>query len=171
MDRRKVQACLPDKHIHLITEEDDAAIAGIIRENLEKYHLDIPGTAYFDPELDHLSSYYNSGSDERVYFILTDESGRVIGGAGMEKFSGFDRCAELQKLYVAEGWKGRGYGKLLLKTVEAYARDAGFRRLYLETHSNLEVAMQMYEKYGFHLIGRPESVVHSTMDRFYMKEL
>ena len=45
MDRRKVQACLPDKHIHLITEEDDAAIAGIIRENLEKYHLDIPGTA------------------------------------------------------------------------------------------------------------------------------
>ena len=171
MDRRKVQACLPDKHIHLITEEDDAAIAGIIRENLEKYHLDIPGTAYFDPELDHLSGYYNSRPEQRAYFILTDESGRVIGGAGVAEFPGIVDCAEVQKLYVADGWKGRGYGRLLMKTIEEYARGAGFRRLYLETHSNLDVAMHMYEKCGFHLIGRPETVVHSTMDRFYMKEL
>ena len=64
--------------MHLITEDDDAAIAAIIRVNLERYHLDILGTAYFDPELDHLSSYYNSGTDERVYFILTDESCVVI---------------------------------------------------------------------------------------------
>lgn len=157
--------------MRLITKDDDAVIAAIIRANLERYHLDIPGTAYFELELDHLSRYYNSGSEARTYFILTEESGRVIGGVGMEKFPGFDRCAEVQKLYVAEGWKGRGYGKLLMKTIEEYARAAGFRRLYLETHSNLEVAMRMYEKYGFHLIGRPESVVHSTMDRFYMKEL
>ena len=171
MDRQKIQAWLKERKMRLITKDDDAVIAAIIRANLERYHLDIPGTAYFDLELDHLSRYYDSGSEARTYFILTEESGRVIGGAGMEKFPGFDRCAELQKLYVEEGWKGRGYGKLLLKTVEAYARDAGFQRMYLETHSNLEVAMRMYEKYGFHLIGRPESVVHSTMDRFYMKEL
>ena len=171
MNRQKIQAWLKERNMHLITKDDDAVIAAIIRANLERYHLDIPGTAYFDLELDHLSRYYDSGSEARTYFILTEESGRVIGGAGMEKFSGFDRCAELQKLYVAEGWKDRGYGKLLMKTIEEYARAAGFRRLYLETHSNLEVAMRMYEKYGFHLIGRPESVVHSTMDRFYMKEL
>lgn len=138
MDRQKTEAWLKERNMHLITEDDDVAIAAIIRANLERYHLDIPGTAYFDPELDHLSSYYNSGSDERVYFILTDESGRVIGGAGIAEFPGIDDCA------------------------------AG---LYLETHSNLDVAMHMYEKYGFHLIGRPETVVHSTMDRFYMKEL
>lgn len=171
MNRQKIQAWLKERNMHLITKDDDAVIAAIIRANLERYHLDIPGTAYFDLELDHLSRYYDSGSEARTYFILTEESGWVIGGAGMEKFSGFDRCAELQKLYVAEGWKGRGYGKFLMKTIEEYARAAGFRRLYLETHSNLEVGMRMYEKYGFHLIGRPESVVHSTMDRFYMKEL
>ena len=138
MDRQKTEAWLKERNMHLITEDDDVAIAAIIRANLERYHLDIPGTAYFDPELDHLSSYYNSGSDERGYFILTDESGRVIGGAGIAEFPGIDDCAE---------------------------------GLYLETHSNLDVAMHMYEKYGFHLIGRPETVVHSTMDRFYMKEL
>ena len=118
MDRQKTEAWLKERNMHLITEDDDAAIAAIIRANLERYHLDILGTAYFDPELDHLSSYYNIGTDERVYFILTDESGRVIGGAGIAGFPGIDDCAEVQKLYVADGWKGRGYGRLLMKTIE-----------------------------------------------------
>ena len=69
MDRQKTEAWLKERNMHLITEDDDVAIAAIIRVNLERYHLDIPGTAYFDPELDHLSSYYNIGTDERVYFI------------------------------------------------------------------------------------------------------
>ena len=59
MDRKKVQSYLKNKNIHLITEADDRTIAEIVRTNLEKYHLDIPGTAYFDPELDHLSEYYD----------------------------------------------------------------------------------------------------------------
>ena len=41
--------------IRPITADDDAAIAAIIRDNLRAAHLDIPGTAYFDPELDHLA--------------------------------------------------------------------------------------------------------------------
>ena len=56
MDRQKTEAWLKERNMHMITEDDDAAIAAIIRANLERYHLDIPGTAYFDPELDHLSS-------------------------------------------------------------------------------------------------------------------
>ena len=41
--------------IRPIRPEDDAPLSRIIRSNLEQFHLDIPGTAYFDPELDHLS--------------------------------------------------------------------------------------------------------------------
>ena len=82
MNRQKIQAWLKERNMHLITKDDDAVIAAIIRANLERYHLDIPGTAYFELELDHLSRYYNSGSEARTYFILTEESGRVIGGVG-----------------------------------------------------------------------------------------
>ena len=153
MDRKKVQSYLKNKNMHLITEADDSAIAKIVRTNLEKYHLDIPGTAYFDPELDHLSEYYDRNPEQRAYFILADETGEVIGGAGLAEFPGFEQCVEIQKLYVADEW------------------EAGFKSLYLETHSNLKTAMHMYEKYGFQLIERPETVVHSTMDRFYMKEI
>ena len=47
---------------------DDAQLAEIIRANLEKYHLNIPGTVYFDPELNHLSKYY--GSDPQKKSVL-----------------------------------------------------------------------------------------------------
>ena len=49
-----------------IKADEDEVLAGIIRANLETLHLNIPGTAYFDPELDHLSVYYNSDQKKCV---------------------------------------------------------------------------------------------------------
>lgn len=42
-----------------IEPSDDARVAEIARYNLKKFHLDLPGTVYFDPELDHLSAFYS----------------------------------------------------------------------------------------------------------------
>lgn len=159
------------EQIRPITPADDAAIAAIIRANLEQYHLDIPGTAYFDPEVDHLSRYYAQRPGQRAYFILTDDGGQVLGGAGLARFGGFDRCAELQKLYLTDSAKGRGLGAKLLNAVEQCARELGYRSLYLETHSALTAALRLYEKSGYERIPRPDCVLHSTMDLFYRKML
>lgn len=155
--------------IRPIQAADDAKIAAIIRSNLEAYRLDVPGTAYFDPELDHLSRYYAGDPARRAYFILED--GAVLGGVGVAEFSGLEDCAELQKLYLADGLKGRGLGRQLLETAEDAARTLGYRRLYLETHSALVPALRLYEAAGFTQISQPETVLHTTMDRFYLKEL
>lgn len=157
--------------IRLITEKDDQAIADIIRKSLEKFHLDIPGTVYFDPQLDHLSSYYTSNSEKRAYFVVVDDIGKVLGGIGIDEFPGFERCAEIQKLYLTEEVQGKGLGKALMETAEKYAVQAGYERLYLETHTNLEAAIHLYEKLGFHKIQKPREVQHSTMNLFFMKEL
>lgn len=154
-----------------ICAADDAAIAGIIRENLEKLRLNIPGTAYFDPELDHLSAYYKAGAEKRAYFIALDETDQVVGGVGVAEFSGLPDCAEIQKLYLDDSTKGKGYGRELMGIAENWAREAGYKRLYLETHSNLTAAMKLYEKLGFKQIEKPETVLHGTMDHFYLKEL
>ena len=154
-----------------IKAADDTAVAGIIRANLEKLHLDIPGTAYFDPQLDHMSAYYNAAPETRAYFVALGETGRVIGGVGIAEFEGIPDCAEIQKLYLDDSAKGKGCGRELMKLVEDEARKAGYKRLYLETHSNLTVAMKLYEKLGFRQIERPETVLHGTMDHFYLKEL
>lgn len=157
--------------IRSIKTEDNLEIAKIIRNNLERFHLDIAGTAYFDKELDSLSSYYMLKPDKRKYFIVTDNKGTVIGGIGVAELDGIDNCAEIQKLYLSDAAKGKGLGKKLMHTAEEFAQDAGYSRLYLETHSNLEAAIGLYERLGFHRIDKPETVLHSTMNRFYLKDL
>lgn len=154
-----------------IEAADDKRIAQIIRANLEKLHLNIPGTAYFDPELDHLSNYYNCKPEKRTYFVALGADGQVIGGVGIAEFGGIESCAELQKLYLDDSAKGKGYGKELMRLAEDWARAAGYENLYLETHTNLTAALKLYEKMGFHPIEKPHSVQHGTMNRFYLKKL
>ena len=149
---------------------DDAALAALIRSNLKKYRLDIPGTAYFDAGLDHLSDFYLAEPERRAYLIL-EEDGAPVGGVGLAEFPHIEACAELQKLYLADAFKGRGLGYRLIGAVEAAARARGYRRMYLETHTNLEAAIHLYEKTGYAEIDKPESVVHATMNRFYLKDL
>lgn len=60
-----------------IDTADDEAITKIVRTNLERLNLNIPGTAYFDPERDHLSAYYNSMPAKRCYFIALDKASPV----------------------------------------------------------------------------------------------
>ena len=136
-----------------ICAADDETIAGIIRTNLENLHLNIPGTAYFDPELDRLSAYYNAEPERRAYFVALDEQDQVVGGAGAAEFAGIPDCAEIQKLYLDDSAKGKGYGRELMGIAENWAREAGYKKLYLETHSNLKAAMGLYEKLGFRAVG------------------
>lgn len=152
-----------------ITPADDDAIAQIIRDNLKERHLDIPGTVYFDSILDHLSDFYLT-APQSYYCILTEDD-IVIGGVGLSVFDGIPECAELQKLYLVNSVKGRGLGKELIRNIEDKAREMGFKNMYLETHTNLDVAINLYERVGFELIDRPDCVVHSTMNRFYLKKL
>ena len=154
-----------------LTPSFDTAIAELVRRNLKAHQLDIPGTVYFDDNLYHLSDFFNAEPDKRKYFVLVDETDTVLGGVGLAEFEGIPDCAELQKLYLDDSVKGRDLGYDMMKKVETAARELGYKRLYLETHNNLEAAIHLYEKCGYKEIERPKTVVHSTMNRFFLKEL
>ena len=83
-----------------MTEADNEVVAALIRDNLKKFGLDIPGTVYFDAGLDRLSDFY--GNKERRYFVVENETGKVIGGIGFARFEPLEDTAELQKLYLAD---------------------------------------------------------------------
>lgn len=152
-----------------ITAADNAAVARLIRSNLEKHDLAIPGTVYYDDGLDHLSDYY--GTDERKYYVIEDEAGKVIGGIGFAKFDLMEDTAELQKLYLDDSAKGAGIGYELISLVEDKMKEAGFKQSYLETHDNLQAAIHIYQKSGYMEIEKPKEVVHSAMNRFFKKKL
>lgn len=157
--------------IRQIQPADNTAIANIIRANLKSYHLDIPGTAYYDPELECLSDFYGAFPDRRKYFVAADNDGTVLGGVGIAEFTGFNNCAEIQKLYISDSAKGKGLGKRLMQTAEEFAKSVGYSLLYLETHTYLKAAVGLYEKSGFRQIEKPDCVLHNTMNLFYTKNI
>ena len=151
-----------------MTAEDDEAVANLIRNNLKKHNLDIPGTVYYDKGLDHLSAFYST--DGRGYFVI-EEQGKVIGGIGFAHLDFMKDTAELQKLYLDDSVKGAGIGYKLISFVEDKMKEAGYKYAYLETHDNLQAAIHIYEKSGYEEIEKPKEVVHSAMNRFFKKTL
>ena len=157
--------------IETITKDDNLIIASIIRKNLKSYNLDIPGTAYFDKNLDNLSEFYLEKPDKRVYLILKGDNNQVLGGVGLSEFEGFDNTCELQKLYLDNSVKGRGLGLKLVVLIEEKARQLGYKKIYLETHDNLQPAINLYKKLGYKNIEKPNFVAHSAMNLFFIKDL
>jgi len=157
-------------HYRIIEPKDNLILANIIRDNLKANKLDIPGTVYFDENLNNLSDFYLA-SPQRAYFIALDDNDNIIGGIGLAELGFMDDTAELQKLYLTDAVKGQGLSYELIELVEETALNKGYKRIYLETHTNLKAAIHLYEKCGYKLIEKPKEVVHSSMNRFYLKEL
>ena len=152
-----------------LTESDDRIVAALVRNNLEQAGLNIPGTAYYDAALDHLSSVY--GTADSRYYVLEDDTGHVVGGIGFARFEPMQNTAELQKLYLDDTVKGAGLGYRMIEFIEEQMRKAGYQQSYLETHDNLSAALHIYRKSGYIEIERPKEVGHSTMNRFFIKKL
>ncbi|WP_413628231.1 GNAT family N-acetyltransferase [Fructilactobacillus vespulae] len=154
-----------------INSNDNLALKKIIQDALKSYNLDIAGTAYFDPELDYLNEFYDA-KPNRQYFVAVDEANHVYGGAGIAEYDLENHVAELQKLYLSPAARGQGLSYQLLDKARDFAKQAGFKKLYLETHHNLAPAIHVYEKYGFQEIARPlKAAQHSTMDKFFILDL
>ena len=93
--------------IRLIRQEDNAAIADIIRAALTEFDAAKPGTVYYDPTTDDLFQLFSTPFSE--YWIL-EVDGEVAGGAGIFPTEGLPNgCCELVKLYLTPGMRGQGY--------------------------------------------------------------
>ena len=155
--------------IRPIETRDDAAICELVRSSLAAVGLDIPGTAYFDPQLDHLSQYY-ADRDDAAYWVA-DEQGTVVGGAGIGPVHGAPQICELQKLYVNANDRRHGYGGKLLDVALDFAAQH-YRQCYLETHTTLDAALSLYAGRGFLLMDRPlPGGEHSAMNRWMIRDL
>lgn len=131
--------------IRKITKKENVAMAHVIRSSLEAYGLALPGTVYYDANLETLSASYDH--EGCAYYVLIDGNS-VLGGAGYDRFVGFESCCEIQKLYVSETVRGHGYGKQLLLFVMEQAQKAGYDHCYIETHDQLQEALGLYKKTG-----------------------
>jgi GNAT superfamily N-acetyltransferase len=59
------------------------------------------------------------------------------------------KTAEIKRMFVASGWRGRGIGQLLLAALEDEAADAGCSRVRLDTGSRQVAALTLYRSSGY----------------------
>jgi GNAT superfamily N-acetyltransferase len=84
-----------------------------------------------------------------TFFVLRD--GDTPAGCGGVQLFGTS-YGELKRMYVRPGFRGRGFGKLLLNHLADYARKQGVGLLRLETGIHQAEAIGLYERWGFQRI-------------------
>ncbi|HEV7333067.1 MAG TPA: GNAT family N-acetyltransferase [Flavisolibacter sp.] len=140
--------------IRTIQPQDNPALATIIRNTLEEFGANHPGTVYYDPTTDALYELFSSTSGS-VYYVAEKE-GKIVGGGGIFPSKGLpqDTC-ELVKMYLLPEVRGIGLGKKIISECIRFAKDTGYQNIYIETMPELGQAMKTYEKFGFRYLDGP----------------
>lgn len=157
--------------IRPIEPQDNPSLALIIRETLEEFGANHPGTVYYDPTTDALYELFDS-TDGAAYFVAEDKA-KVVGGGGIYPSKGLpeDTC-ELVKMYLLPNVRGIGLGKKIISECIAFARRKGYQNIYIETMPELGQAMKTYEKFGFqYLEGPMGDTGHFGCDRWMLLKL
>ncbi len=156
--------------IRRIQEQDNFAIAKIIRTVLIEHDVPKVGTAYADPQLDCMFETYQQ--PKSIYFVV-ERNGVIIGGAGLgplEKEAPV--ICELQKMYFLAEARGLGIGTEMMQRCLETARDFGYKKCYLETMPNMVAAQKLYKKAGFDYICAPlGNTGHGSCPVWMLKEL
>lgn len=83
-------------------------------------------------------------------FLMARENGIPIGCAGVIPYDA--DTGEVKRVYVDPKYRGKGLSAALMAALEAYARDLGYHRLWLETGDLQPAAIHLYEKIGYERI-------------------
>ena len=94
-----------------------------------------------------IEDFENENEEMLVFYIAFDEKENAVGSGALKHFN--NETAEIKRMYVKPKFRGRGISKLILKQLEAYAKELNYERLILETGLKQPEAMSLYEKFGY----------------------
>src|SRR4030095_16690199 len=139
--------------IREIRSTDNKVLASIVRNTLAEFGANHPGTVYYDPTTDNLFELFQKPG--AIYFVAEMEGG-IAGGSGIYPSDGLpaDTC-ELVKMYLVPAVRGKGLGRLLIEKSIEFAKQAGYKKIYIETMPELTKAMTIYERFGFKYLDGP----------------
>jgi len=110
-----------------------------------------------NPDLDDIATQYASG----VFFVAR-QAGQLVGtGALIPRQDG---VAEIVRMSVAKDVRRQGIGKKILSELVNHARQAGFKRLILETTTTWQEVVEFYLKCGFRITHRQDGDTYFALD-------
>ncbi len=109
---------------------------------------------------------------EKIYllgrgnFWIAIDSGKIVGTIAIEDKG--EGQGYLQRMYLAEEYRGTGLAQNLLDNLLEFAKNKNFKEIYLGTTPVAKRAIRFYEKSVFKRIARlPEKFKDDTNDVFF----
>ncbi len=139
--------------IRTIQPGDNPFLSMIVKDTLAEFGANHPGTVYYDETTDHLYELFKK--EGSIYFVAI-LGGKIIGGGGIYPTQGLDPdTCELVKMYLLPEARGLGLGRTLIEKCLEYAKNAGYKKIYLESMPELKQALKVYAKFGFEYLSGP----------------
>ena len=140
--------------IRPVAEKDVAAAQQVIFEGLRGCGYTI--SPELDPDFENLPGFYRGSGGELLVLELPGVG--VAGTVAVLRHS-VHTCI-LRRMYLDDRYRGHGLGRRLLNAAMAWAVEAGFRRMELETAPTMTVARRLYETAGFVCEGQTRRFGH-----------
>ncbi len=134
---------MEEKIVYRRVGGDSPAFTGLCRE-LDGWLLKTVGKVSLAPYEE-----LNQAVGVKDAFLAFDGE-EAVGCVCLKAYDG--ETAEMKRFFVREGFRGRGIARGLFETLEAFARERGYKRLILETDEMLSAAVRFYRKAGFEMI-------------------
>lgn len=149
-------------------ESDADRVIALIRRVYTEYAGCVLDVDHEEPELRTPASSF-----ER--FWVLEQRGTLVGccGCSVEPGPGDERYLLLRKLYVDRSVRGRGYGSLLVRQAEDFARKLGLRRIELWSDTRFTTSHAVYKHLGYVQSGRTRELhdLSRTTEYHFWKEL
>jgi GNAT superfamily N-acetyltransferase len=141
--------------------EDQVAVRDLYRSGMNGYaHIPIVGECYAwyikqrvsaEGDMSNVWDTYMCNDGKSCFWVALYR-GQVVGCVGAipcKNASYGTKTIELVRMIVSSDCRNRSIGKGLLATLQKWALDVGYSRIYLLTFSALETPNILYRKCGF----------------------
>jgi GNAT superfamily N-acetyltransferase len=129
--------------IRLAVPEDASSIARVLYESFLEYRSAYTQEAFAatTPAGDQIQQRMKEGP---MWIALRDNT--IVGTVAAVPEGG---RLYIRGMAILPAARGQRVGEFLLRQIESYASERGFKRLYLSTTPFLSRAIRLYEHYGF----------------------
>lgn len=140
-------------NIRKVQPSDNQQLATIIRSCFYDFDVPTEGTVFEDPTTDQLYELFNI---ENAALFVAEVEGKLCGCCGVFPTEGLpEDYAELVKFYIHNDYRGIGLGKKLMESSLEFAKNTGFKSIYIESLPEFSTAVSIYEKQGFSYLEKP----------------
>jgi putative acetyltransferase len=130
------------------TRGDIADVLALLARIWEEYGFVWAPEVEF-PDLYRFDAHYMP--PRGAFWIVRADEGRVIGSIGVDRVD--EHTAEIHRLYVDPGLRGRGLGRTLVQTALEWARAQRLPRMVLWSDTRFTNSHRLYERMGFTRLG------------------